>query len=237
MPRSVPALLDAWLLVGRLQRKLGRGPSRLPPYRQIFGPYVEGASFADVGTMWSVDGRYAFEAEEDGAASVTAFDGMNTTPEFEREHERRSSRVRFVQGDINDPDAVAAIGRHDVVWCSGIVYHAPDPHLTVRNLCSLADRYVMVGSSTLPEVPGLRNACVFFPALSSSDRRSYARVFHLALGLGWPFDPREWYGNWWWGITPSALRSMVEADGAFEVVETVEVPFMAVVVARRIAPR
>jgi hypothetical protein len=236
MPRSVPALLDAWLLAGRLQRKLGRGPARLPPYREIFCPYVRDASFVDVGTMWSVDGRYAFEAEEEGAASVTAFDGMAPTPEFERERERRASAVRFVQGDINDPAAVEAIGPHDAVWCSGVVYHSPDPQLTVRNLCALADRHVFVGSSTLPELPGLRNACVFLPGLSPADRRSYARVHHLALGLGWPFDPDQWYGNWW-GITPSALRSMVEADGRFEVVETVEVPFMAVVVARRIAPR
>ena len=34
-----------------------------------------------------------------------------------------------------------------------------------------------------------------------------------AIAVTEPFDPDEAYGNWWWGITPSALRGMLEAAG------------------------
>ena len=51
------------------------------------------------------------------------------------------------------------------------------------------------------------------------------------LGLDTPFDPAQGYGNWWWGITPSALGAMVEAAG-FEVRERHERPFHVTLVAR-----
>ena len=32
-------------------------------------------------------------------------------------------------------------------------------------------------------------------------------------GISTPFDPAEGYGNWFWGLTPSCLRSMLEVVG------------------------
>jgi hypothetical protein len=52
-----------------------------------------------------------------------------------------------------------------------------------------------------------------------------------AIGVTEPFDVREGYGNWWWGITPSALRAMLRAAG-FALDELRLEPFLATAIAR-----
>jgi hypothetical protein len=98
-----------------------------------------------------------------------------------------------------------------------------------------------LGTHTIPEVPGLPQACLFYPYMPDSARRSLSRAYPErpdALGIVLPFDdrPMQGYGNFWWGITPSALRAMLRA-ARFEVIEEfapVEFPYMLDVVARPI---
>lgn len=229
-------LLAASLLAPRLRRRFRPDASSLPPYEQIFGPHVPGRSFVDVGTMWNVNGRYAFAAEAAGAGAVTAFDGMAPTPEFEAEHARRSSRVKYVGGDINEASSVSDIGVHDVVWCAGVIYHSPEPVRAVKHLCQITGDRLILGSKTIPELPGVPQGCVFFPGLNESERRPYARVFDRAMAINSDFDPGNWYGNWWWGITPSAMRAMIEINEGIEVVDELRAPFDTILVARRSSP-
>ena len=164
--------------------------------------------------MWGIDGRIAFLAEEAGATAVSGLDVMPATARFHAEHERRDSRVRFVHGDLHDPAPLAELGRHDVVWCTGLLYHAPSPLLTLERLREITGELLILGCETLPDLPGLPQACVFYPGLNTrARRRGAARV-----GLDTPFDRARGYENWWWGITPSALRAMLRASG-FDPVE------------------
>lgn len=165
--------------------------------------------------MWNVNGELSFLAEEAGATAVTAVDVMPPTEAYREEHRRRGSGVRFVHGDIHDPDVVAAVGPHDVVWCSGVLYHAPNPVLTLERLRALTDRLLILATETIPEVPGLSQACVFLPGLSAPDRRLHrlARPHGTALGIHTPFRPDQGYGNWWWGLSRSAVRGMLFAAG------------------------
>lgn len=206
----------------------GNQPSR----EELVARHVRGRSFADVGCMWSVDGAIAFAAEDAGAAAVTGVDLMPASARFEAEHRRRKSGVRFVQGDLHDPAVLEAVGRHDVVWCSGVLYHAPNPVLTLERLRTITAELVIVGTETLPELPGVPNACVFYPGLEARDRLPFSGPEEAErVGLSGPFDPAQGYGNWWWGITPSALRGMISAAG-FTPVETLEQPFFTTVLAR-----
>lgn len=195
--------------------------------------FAAGKSFADIGCMWNVDGALAFLAEEHGATSVTGLDVMAPTPEFEAEHARRGSRVRFVRGDLHDPHVAAAVGEHDVVWCSGLLYHSPHPLLALERLRSITREVLILATETAPEVPGLRQACVFYPGLGDTDRRLHAaaRPGAVALGVSTPFDPDQSYGAWWWGITPSAARGMLRAVG-FELLEEYGGPLHRTFVAR-----
>jgi hypothetical protein len=162
--------------------------------------FAAGASFADVGCMWQVDGRIAFLAEQSGATGVTGVDLMSATPEFERRRQQTGSCVRFVQGDLHEQAVVDEVGPHDVVWCSGLIYHAPNPLLTLRALRALTARTLLLGSEVVRERRRARTV-VFAPDPEE----------HPAIGA--PLDPAAGYNGWWWGITPSALRAMTEAAG------------------------
>jgi hypothetical protein len=169
--------------------------------------------------MWTIDGALCFAAEEAGAASVTGVDVMAPTERFEAERRRRDSNVRFVQGDLHDPATVAEIGRHDVVWCSGVLYHAPHPLLTLERLRELTGQTLLLATETVAETPGRRGTCVIAPG---RDEHPNAEP---------PAGPDAGYGPWYWGISPSALRSMLALSG-FAVVEEHRTPLHVTVVAR-----
>jgi len=226
-------LANALVTQARLRRRVRRLARREPPsILELLPRYAPRGSFADIGCMWNVDGRTAFLAEEHGASAVTGVDIGPATDRFLREHERRGSRVRFVRGDLHDEPVLREIGVHDVVWCAGVLYHAPHPVLTLERLRSITRDVLILGSFTLPEVPGMKQACVFFPALPDAHRRAYARaVLPGAIGLTTPFEPAHGYSNWWWGVTASALEAMLSATG-FEVIERHRSPFYLAVAAR-----
>lgn len=230
----------AWGLRARLRRKAHPPPSKTEWQRrteELIRTHAPGGTFVDVGAMWEMHGRMSFVAEEAGATAVTAVDAMDPTPEFERERERRGSAVRFVQGDLHDPLTVAEIGHHDFVWCSGVIYHSPSPYLLIEHLRRLTARLIYLGSEIVPEVPGFDQACIFYPGLSERSRRAYGAVHgpgHNAIGVNSPFDatPGLGYANYWWGITPSALRAMMRT-ARFEITEELSPdPFSMSVLAR-----
>jgi len=149
--------------------------------------------------MWSVDGAIAFAAREAGAARVTALDVMAPSERFTA----RQGDVRYVQGDVHDPATVAAAGRHDVVWCSGVLYHAPHPLLTLERLRELTGETLLLATET---VRGRGRTCVFAPDPGSHPAHRTA------------FDPARGYANWFWGLSASAVLAMLDATG-FRVVD------------------
>jgi 2-polyprenyl-3-methyl-5-hydroxy-6-metoxy-1,4-benzoquinol methylase len=226
-------LAQAWLAAARARRRFARVRGRRPPRDELVAAHVRGKTFADIGCMWSVDGAIAFAAEAAGATAVTGVDLMPPTAEFQRRHAERGSLVRFVQGDLHEHDTIAVVGVHDVVWCSGVVYHAPHPLLTLQRLRELTGELLILASETIPEVPGVRQACVFLPGLPPRDRAAYmtARSGADVHGVSTAFDPDRGYGNWYWGLSSSALAAMCEASGLLPI-EISGDPFNTTIVAR-----
>jgi SAM-dependent methyltransferase len=177
---------------------------RQPPREELIGRFAADRSFLDVGCMWSVHGALCFAAEDAGASAVTGLDVMAATPEFEAERERRGSSVRFVQGDIHDPGVVEP---HDVVWCSGVLYHAPNPVLTLQRLRAVTRETLLLATEVLPERRRRPRAAVFAPEPGTHPAHTE------------PFDPARGYVGWWWGLSPSAVLAMLDATG-FSVTET-----------------
>ncbi|WP_372788043.1 class I SAM-dependent methyltransferase [Paraconexibacter sp.] len=211
MPASLPV---------RLRARLSRG---VPPRADLVARHVAGRSFADVGCMWSVHGAISFAAEDAGATEVSGMDVMGQTAEFQAEHARRGSKMRFVQGDLHDEVALAGLGAHDVVWCSGVLYHAPHPLLTLERLRSVTRETLILATETIPERIGRRNVCVFAPEPGIHPTHTE------------PFDPARGYVNWYWAITPSALRAMLGAGG-FEITEEHRTAYHTTVVAQVTRP-
>jgi methyltransferase family protein len=233
----------------RARRNVQRAVRPLGPVDDLVRRVAPGRSFIDVGAIWDVHGRNAFLAEDEGASAVTALDITAETDEYRAEHERRGSKVRFVRGDLHDPDTIREAGLHDVVWCGGILYHVANPLVTIECLRQLTAETLVLISATIPEVPGVEHASVFWPHLPADARERYNRMYDATasrwswgrsarnggramrrpvartparparVGLSTAFDPAQSYANWWWGLTPSAIGAMLQVGG-FRVAET-----------------
>lgn len=228
-----------WINAARLRRRRARYDNAEANRRRedLVRRYAAGKSFVDIGCMWGADARFCFLAEDAGATKITGLDGMAPTEGYLAEHARRDSKVRFVRGDLHDPVIVEDIGPHDVSYCNAVIYHSPNPFLLLQHLRELTNEYMLLGLHTMPEVPGIEQACVFYPHLPESTRSALglANPEHMQ-GISSPFDhtPNEGYANFWWGISHSALLAMIRTAG-FEIVEAyTPQPFYADVVARKI---
>jgi hypothetical protein len=195
---------------------------------ELLAARVPGRSFADVGGMFGIDGDVAFRAEAAGAREVTLFDAADPSQAFKDRAARTGSKIKVVQGDLEDPVSIAALGTHEIVWCKGVIYHTPNPVQQLLHLRQITTELLIIGSATIPEVPGFPQACVYYPYLSRNERKPFARGLAdpaMSIGVGTPYDPRPMYGhgNFWWGITPSALRAMVQSAG-FDIIEEIAPP-------------
>jgi 2-polyprenyl-3-methyl-5-hydroxy-6-metoxy-1,4-benzoquinol methylase len=187
--------------------------ARLPDYVRRLAP---GKTFADIGCMWGVNGEYTFVAEEAGATAATGVDVFGPTPEFEEKRQARNSSVRFVLGDISRAETVERVGSADVVLCAGVLYHHPSPFDLLVALRRICRETLILRTSTIPEIDGLPNAAVYYPMLSAEQRKlwnlSNLGLLHQA-GITNEFDPRDGYGNWFWGMTPSCVTSLLATAG------------------------
>jgi SAM-dependent methyltransferase len=183
---------------------------------RLIREHAPGRSFADIGCMWGVNGEYAFLAEEAGATRVAAVDVFGPTPEFEENRTARKSRVEFILGDVSRDETLARIGRVDVVFCAGVLYHHPSPFDLLVALRRICGQTLILRTSTIPEVEGLPNAAVYFPMLSEQGRALWnlkrLGVLHQA-GISTAFDAAAGYGNWFWGLSPSCLESLLKTAG------------------------
>jgi hypothetical protein len=187
--------------------------SRLPEYICAYAP---GCSFADIGAMWGVNGEYTFMAEEAGATLIKAVDVFGPTPEFEAKKRARHSSIEFILGDASHPSTIAKVGVVDVILCAGVLYHHPSPFDLLVALRRMCGKTLILRTSTIPEIESLPNAAIYFPMLKPEDRR----LWNLAslgvgrqVGITAEFEPHEGYGNWFWGLTPSCLASLLETAG------------------------
>ena len=191
---------------------------------QLIRRLAPGKSFLDLGGMFDISGRVGFLAEEAGAERVVLFDVLDPSEQFQSEHARRDSAVRYVQGDLHDPVGIRELGTFDVVWCAGVIYHTPDPWGQLKHLRPLTGETLMLGTHVIPEVPGVPQACLFYPELSDEQRQPFIEVHGEQAknfwAIGQPFDytPNDGYANFWWGISRSALAAMLKV-AAFEAEE------------------
>jgi hypothetical protein len=186
--------------------------------------------------MWGVDGEHSFVAEQAGAIAVKAVDVFGPTPEFEAKKRARNSSVEFILGDASHPDTIARVGVVDVIFCAGVLYHHPSPLDLLVALRRMCNQTLILRTSTIPEIKGLPNAAVYFPMLKPRDRQLWnlaaLGVSHQA-GISDAFEPRRGYGNWFWGLTPSCLISLLKTTG-FEVEFRATEPFAETVICRAV---
>ena len=56
-----------------------------------------------------------------------------------------------MQANIDDPGTPERVGSFDVVHCSGVLYHCPEPLYTLRQLRAITRETLVLGIATMPE--------------------------------------------------------------------------------------
>jgi SAM-dependent methyltransferase len=203
---------------------------------------ADGKSFAEVGGLWGTVSEQVTVAARAGATATTMIDVAPMDPgEGEEDlwrafHDRAASLgvsgTTCVEGSIDDPDLVRRVGSFDVVSCSGVLYHCPEPLRTLRNLRAITRGTLVLGTVTMPETvansagvvsvePG---SALLVPALTESQRAvlgDWLREVGGVPAAGVTHPPHdEWavddYSSWWWLFTRDHVAGLLRVAG-FEV--------------------
>lgn len=194
---------------------------------------VEGRSFVDVGGLWGTVNEKVSVAHAAGARSLAMIDiSSHDGPLWNAFEERRRTLqlpdVRCIEGNVLELVERDVDLAFDVVHCSGVLYHAPDPLRLLEALRRLTRSHLVLSSSVIPgviandegelHVPDA--AALFVPALTGRDRAIlrahwWPIVQDGAIGLTRDLD--RWrpgdFGPWWWLPTVPSLEAMCRASG------------------------
>lgn len=196
--------------------------------------HVRGKTFADVGFLWGVINEKLSVASRFGATSITGIDQFSSSsPIWDEFKDRMSQRkVSYNAVTANFLDHNGPI--YDVIHCSGVIYHCPDPIGLLRKLKTYAKERVILTSMITPSRIANKSgeliipeaAAIFVPALADKEKEivttEWKRILGNKPGGGLTnfsnFDVSNYY-DWWWLFTPTCLNAMCKACG-FEIEAT-----------------
>ncbi len=209
---------------------------------ELIQQHAQGRTFVDVGGLWGEVNEKGSIAMEAGASSLTMLDIWPPESEWwlrlrSRFEAKKLAPPREVIGSIDNSATIQAVGLHDVVHCSGVLYHCPNPVLTLRNLLGLTGETLIIASAVIPR--NIRNqngemfvsddSPIFVPGLDDDHRRVLSthiteRYGGGALGIDQPTS--DWffsdgapnYGPWWWLWTATGFLRLLRAVG-FDVID------------------
>lgn len=200
---------------------------------EYIGKVVNSKSFADVGGLWGTVNEKVSVAHAYGASALTMIDITPAEGELWRlfEDRRRALRlpeVHCINSDVLVLADTTPCPQFDVVHCSGILYHMPDPmrflvalrkitreHLVLSSVVTATRVESDQGVLAIPQA-----ASLFVPALQSKERailKSYWQRFVGDGAIGLTCEATSWrpddFAPWWWLPTVEALKAMCAAAG------------------------
>jgi len=194
---------------------------------------VRGKSFAEVGGLWGTVNEKVSVAHVHGANDLAMIDVSPLDSDLwslfeERRRALQLPEVRCISSDLVALAEGASCPRFDVVHCSGILYHIPDPLRFLRALRavtreSLVLTSVVTASRIVNEQGSLeipKAAALFVPALQGKDRAVIQAYWKRIVGTGaigltqetttWNLDD---FAPWWWLPTVEALKALCMVAG------------------------
>jgi hypothetical protein len=194
---------------------------------------VNGHTFADVGGLWGTVSEKVSVAKSFGATDLTMIDIQPADNQYwrlfhERMQQRGIQNVRSISRNILDTATDPSQDTYDVVHCSGVLYHLPDPLRLVEALRNITREHLVLTSAITAErvknehgtleIP--TSGALFVPALSGRERAILRAHWSKSLGegaIGLTTDFSAWdtenFGPWWWLPTRQTLRSMCATAG------------------------
>jgi len=194
---------------------------------------VPGKTFADVGGLWGTKNEKISVAHQHGATALTMIDILPFEAELWQEFYARMESLsitdyKCISTDICDLKVKESIDVFDVVHCSGVLYHHPNPMLMLTKLHDITNKYLILTSAITQEVIENRkgrytlppSAVLFVPALSDEEREVLKVYWREDVGIPVArgiIDKVPYFltshGPWWWLPTAQALLTMCEIVG------------------------
>ena len=206
---------------------------KMDPRDQYISKVVGNKSFADIGGLWGTVNEKVSVANQYGASALTMIDvtprGLDLWLRFEERCRRlKLPEVTCISADILNIGSILGEQQFDVVHCSGVLYHMPDPIRLLGVLRKITREYLVLASCVtgtrihsdegVLEVP--QAALLFIPALQWRERaviKSYWQQFVGDTAKGLTSEAGGWrvgdFGPWWWLPTVDALKAMCRAAG------------------------
>ncbi len=197
------------------------------------GQLVAGKSFADIGGLWGTVNEKVSVAHAYGARTLTMIDVSPADSELwtlfaQRQRTLRLPTVECVSADVLTLAEADPCPQFDVVHCSGVLYHMPEPVRFLRALRSISREALVLtsaitatrvtGQKGVLEIPAAAMLCI--PALQGREREIVQSYWQGVVGdgaFGLTQQVAEWsvtdFGPWWWLPTVEALRAMCEVAG------------------------
>jgi len=191
---------------------------------ELIKKYAFEKSFADIGSMWRVNGSFSFLAEKSGAKKVISVD-LYKTEEFINRKKELNSRIEFIQGDIHQDETINKITPCDVIFCSGVLYHSPNPIQLLSQIKKICKETFILVTMVIPEISGRKNTSVFYPFLSDNQKK-YWNLPNTPISISDKYYTENPYINWYWGFSPSCVESMLKCVN-FEIKERYVRPLQA----------
>lgn len=191
---------------------------------------VKGNTFADIGGLWGTVNEKVSVAHRCGASELTMMDIQPPESDlWQKFHDRMGalgiSGYRCVTLDLGHPQIASTVQPVDVVHCSGVLYHHPNPMLLLANLRRTSRKFVILTSAiTRGEIKNKKgryslppSSVLFVPALSDAEReimRAHWEPYGTAYGLTQKCEfTVDNFAPWWWLPTATALLAMCTAAG------------------------
>lgn len=196
--------------------------------------YSEGGSFVDIGGLFRTYGEKVTFARKSGASTVSMVDvqpeGHKLWTAFKEHAEQNGAGdCQCIVANATKPDFLEKVGEYDMVHCSGLIYHVPDPVSLLLNLKAVANRYLILKSVVVPEIIKgksdqlkLDTGALFIPAVDDAQRQILWEYFEsikikvhgingqpIPSWLGKNGMPRT--GPWWWLWTPAYMKHLLKA--------------------------
>lgn len=194
---------------------------------------VQGRSFADVGGLWGTVNEKVSVAAGSGARSVAMVDISTVGSELWKLFSERLASLNISGCECISSDVCALVANgnapeFEVVHCSGVLYHHPNPIWLLEALRRITTRHLILTSAVTQEtisnklgtfhIP--KSGAIFVPALDERERSILSKYWLEKAGVGTCYgitetvrwDTRE-FGPWWWLPTPRAMLRMAECAG------------------------
>ena len=198
---------------------------------------VRNRTFADIGGLWGTENEKVTVAFKSGAQKVHMIDITPRGSELWRRFAERCTAAgvsvyECIEADISDRNRIAELGSFEVLHCSGVLYHSPEPLHMIVSLSQLCSRILILGSAVIPTTisnvygtlsmePG---SAIFVPAMKADHKAIIGQYFKevgaqdlIGITTASSYSVCD-YGPWWWLFTREYVEALLKVAG-FKILE------------------